>query len=95
MKKSLLIFLLLQVLDFATTLVALAMGGTEQNPLVSHIMALGPVRGLIVSKIIILALAVICALVLRKRNPIRWANIVFSLIVAWNLTIIARLAFWS
>jgi hypothetical protein len=91
MKNSLLLFLLLQVLDVATTILALALGGHEQNPLVGHFMALGPIQGLIVSKLLVFALALAIVLVLRRQNAIRWANIVFSLIVAWNLTTIARL----
>src|SRR5215831_13308422 len=53
MTRSLCIFLLLQVLDFATTAIALAMGGREQNPFVGHFLAIGPIQGLIVSKLIV------------------------------------------
>jgi hypothetical protein len=91
MKNSLLLFFLLQVLDVATTIVALALGGREQNPLVGHFMALGTIQGLIVSKVLVFALALAIVLLLRRQNAIRWANIVFSLIVAWNLTTIVRL----
>jgi len=90
MAKSFYICIVLQLLDFLTTLAAVALGGTEQNPLVAHIMALGSVRGLLVSKLIVIGLAAVGAR-MRKEKGIRWANFVFAGIVAWNLTIIGRL----
>lgn len=92
MKSPLAVFALLQVMDLATTLVALAMGGGEQNPLVSHFMALGPVRGLILAKLLVLAVAATGAL-LHKDRGLRWANVGFSAVIAWNIAVIARLAF--
>lgn len=92
MKKQLLIFVLLQVLDVATTIGALALGGSEQNPLIGHMMMAGTVNGLIISKLIVVGLAVTFILMGRGR-VIRWANGAFSLIVAWNVTVICRLAF--
>ena len=92
MKVSLLIFLLLQALDVATTVIVLRMGGSEQNPFIARFLALGPIQGLIVSKIVVVAVATGAALLLQRPNAIRWANVVFSLIVAWNITVIARLA---
>jgi Domain of unknown function (DUF5658) len=91
MKKPLMIFALLQLLDIATTLIALALGGAEQNPLVGHMMLTGTVTGLILSKLIVVGLAVAFILIGRGR-VIRWANVAFSLIVVWNVTIICRLA---
>jgi hypothetical protein len=92
MKKQLLIFVLLQVSDVATTIGALALGGNEQNPLVAHMMMAGTVNGLILSKLIVVGLAVTCILIGRGR-VIRWANVAFSLIVAWNVAVICRLTF--
>jgi hypothetical protein len=92
MKKPLSIFILLQVLDIFTTIVALAMGGNEQNPLVGHIMMVGTVSGLIISKLIVVGLAVTFILIGRGR-VIRWANVAFSVIVAWNAAVICGLAF--
>ncbi|HTQ54716.1 MAG TPA: DUF5658 family protein [Bryobacteraceae bacterium] len=92
MRKSFLIFALLQVADLTTTLIVFRMGGVEQNPLVQHLMAAGgAVQGVILAKIIALAVGVTC-LVASKHRALSIANLVFAAIVAWNLTIIARLA---
>ena len=85
-----LIFVLLQLADFATTMTAIGMGGVEQNPLVSRLMFIGTVQGLILSKVIVLALA-LAAIRARKDLALRSANVVFGAIVAWNVMIIARL----
>ena len=84
-------FILLQVLDLATTLVALALGGFENNPIVAHIMTLGPISGLVVSKIVVIGLATAGAFLDKKRG-IRLANVAFCCIVVWNVSVIARLA---
>ena len=84
-------FILLQVLDVATTMVVLALGGSEKNPIVAHLMSLGPVGGLIVSKILVIGVATAGAF-LQKARGIRLANVVFCGVVAWNVSIIARLA---
>ena len=91
MKTPLAIFILLQILDMATTLVVLAMGGRETNPIIQHFMTVGPVAGLIISKLTVTAIAV-AGVALRKNRGIRLANVVFTGVVAWNFTIIARLA---
>jgi hypothetical protein len=91
MKNPLVLFSLLQVLDIATTLVALGLGGSEKNPFVSQMMAVGPVYGLLISKLAVIGIAGFGAL-LGKYNGIRLANLAFSAIVVWNLTIIFRLA---
>jgi hypothetical protein len=92
MKKQLVIFVLLQASDIATTFAALALGAKEQNPLVGHMMMAGTASGLIISKLIVVGLAVTFILIGRGR-VIRWANVAFSLIVAWNIAVICRLAF--
>lgn len=91
MKSPLPIFLLLQIMDVTTTLIVLAMGGRENNPIIAHFMALGPVRGLIVSKVAVTGIAVAGA-ALRRYRGLRLANLAFTGIVTWNITVIARLA---
>jgi len=91
MKSPLIVFILLQAIDLATTLVALAMGGSEHNPLIAHLMAAGPVRGLIVSKVVVIGLAAAGASMQMHRG-IWCANAVYSVIVVWNVSIITRLA---
>jgi hypothetical protein len=91
MKTTLAIFVLLQVLDLITTLIALGLGGQENNPIVAHIMAVGPIGGLVISKVTVLAIAFAGA-ALHKHWGLRMANIAFAGVVAWNVTVIARLA---
>jgi hypothetical protein len=87
-------FIFLQLADFATTMIALHMGGVEKNFLVSHFMVIGSLQGLILSKVIVLGVAVI-AVRLRKHSVLRWVNVIFGGVVLWNLVVIARLALWS
>lgn len=89
--RALLIFMLLQFADIATTLVAIALGGAESNPLVGHLMVFGTVRGLFLSKLLVLGLAAAGAY-LGKHRAIRFANVVFAGVIIWNLGIIGRLA---
>ena len=90
-KKTQLIFVLLQIGDVVTTLTALRMGGFEQNTLVSHLMIVGSLQGLLLSKIFILVVGV-AAEIGRRRRVLRWGNFVYSGVVLWNLFIIAMLA---
>ena len=91
LKTPLALFILLQFLDFATTIVAIGMGGAEQNPLVHAFFALSPVYGLAIAKLLVISLAV-AAYCIGKQRGIRTANYVFSAIVIWNVSIICRLA---
>ena len=85
-----LLFVALQAADVITTLVVLRLGGAELNSLVAGLMIFGSAEGLLVSKLIVLVLAFIAVWTLRYR-VLRWANIAFTAIVAWNLSIIVRL----
>jgi hypothetical protein len=75
-------------------MIALENGGGEQNPLVSRFMVIGTLPGLILSKVVVLAVA---AAIIRfhRFRVIRWANIVFGAIILWNIGVIVRLAFGS
>ena len=87
-------FILLQVADIVTTLVAISHGGYEQNPLVSRFMMVGTVQGLLWSKLVVLAIA---AVIIRWRGfrVIRTANVAFALVVGWNIIVLVRLAMQS
>ncbi len=91
MKTPLVSFIVLQVLDLGTTLAVLAMGGMESNPLVASLMTLGPFRGLVVAKALVIALAAVGCVMGRER-ALRLVNLVFTAVVVSNLSIIARLA---
>ena len=85
-----LLFIALQVADVVTTLIALRLGGAEQNSLVASLMVYGSVKGLLISKFIALVIALFAIWTLRDR-VLRWANIAFTGIVLWNLSVIWRL----
>jgi hypothetical protein len=85
------IFVFLQCADFGSTVLAIRMGGVERNMLVSGFMGAHPVDGLILAKIIVLSLALV-VLATRKRRVLTWANVFYSAVVIWNLSVIARLA---
>jgi hypothetical protein len=85
------IFVFLQLADFVTTMIALHTGGVEENAFVSRLMVIGSLQGLILSKAIILAVAV-AVVRLGKGRILRWANVVFGGVVLWNFVVIVRLA---
>ena len=88
--KALLIFVCLHVADLGTTVAVLRLGGVEENPLVQFLMAFGSMRGLILAKLITAALGIMCFLT-SKHGALRLANVIFGAIIAWNLSVIARL----
>ena len=90
MTNAFLIFIFLQVADFGTTALALRLGGAETNPVVAHFMTAAPITGLFIAKLIALGIGLTC-LLFKKYRAINLSNIAFSGIVAWNLTIVARL----
>lgn len=91
MRKAFLIFALLQLADLGTTIAVFRLGGVEENPLIQHLMWSGPVQGVILAKVLALGIGVGCLLAAKHRTLII-ANLVFAGIVAWNLSIIARLS---
>ena len=91
MKNPFTIFILLQVLDLITTVVALGMGAYENNPMIARLIAVAPMWGLLASKIVVISIAGLAVWIHKDRGIAR-ANAVFSLIVVWNLSIITRLA---
>ena len=86
----LLVFLGLQLLDGATTLIFLAHGVSEANPLVGVMLRAGwhPAAGLAVVKS---AACVLGLLAWRSgRIKLLWrANVFFAVCVMWNVTAIA------
>ena len=90
MKTSFLIFLALQAADLATTMIVLRMGGNETNPLVKHFMTADPYLGLLTAKLVACGIGGICV-ALGKARAIRVTNLAFSAIIAWNVSIVARL----
>jgi len=91
---ALLCFIVLQCLDFFTTLVFLNRGLEEGNPMVTWVLshADSPWFGLVVTKL----LAAFIGQYLYRSGRItllRRANLGFSLVVSWNLFAIAAVYF--
>ena len=86
MNQLLLQYSYLQVLDLLTTLAFLLHGVREGNPLVRMMMHLtaNPLNGLLLVKLMAVGLGLYCWKMGRGRLLGR-INIVFALIVAWNL----------
>jgi hypothetical protein len=86
MNQALLQFSYLQVLDFLTTIAFMVSGVREGNPLVR--LALGwagnPLGGLIAVKLLAVALGIYCWR-MGRRQLLSRINILFALLVAWNL----------
>ena len=79
-------FVVLQVLDLTTTLIAFHLGAMEANPLVAHFTtAFGWFRGLVISKLIAIAIA------MGVRRLIWVVNIFYTGIILWNVVILLSL----
>jgi hypothetical protein len=79
-------FVVLQVLDLTTTLIAFHLGAMEANPLVAHFTAtFGWLRGLIVSKLIAIAIA------MGVKRLIWVVNVFYTSIIFWNLVVLLSL----
>jgi hypothetical protein len=83
------IFLLLQVLDFMSTLIGIRLGGTELSPFANFLMGLHHFWGLTAVKAIGFVMAGYCVWS-RRLKVIGWFNYASALIVVWNLLNIMR-----
>lgn len=80
-------FIVLQVLDLVTTLVAFHFGAFEVNPLVGHLTTrFGPTGGVVLSKLIAILI------VSRVRKFMWFANLFYLGIVCWNTFILLALS---
>ena len=86
MNQLLLQFSYLQALDFLTTIAFMLHGVQEGNPLVRLAMSFSasPLSALLFVKIAALILGVYCWRVRRTRVLMRM-NVLFAVVVAWNL----------
>jgi len=86
-----LVFVGLQLCDAATTLIFLARGVAEANPLVGALFdaSAHPAASLVLVKSAACALGLFCWKS-RRVTLLRRANIFFTLCVVWNLAAIAR-----
>jgi len=76
-------FIVLQVLDLATTLIAFHFGAFEVNPLVAHLTRLcGPIGGVVLSKLI-------AVLIIFRVRKLMWvANLFYIGVVCWNIFVL-------
>jgi hypothetical protein len=76
----------LQVLDFLTTIAFLVNGVREGNPLVRLALGVGsnPIASLLVVKFLAILLGFYCWRV-GKRQLLQRINLLFAVLVAWNL----------
>jgi len=80
------VFIYLQLLDLLTTLVGFRLGAGEASPFIRLLMHAGPTTGVIVSKLLALALGGVCVHA-NKLNLIRWVSYWYAVLVVWNLMI--------
>jgi uncharacterized membrane protein len=72
-------FIGLQALDLITTMIAFRMGAFEVNPLVAHLtVTFGRFRGVLISKLIAIAIA------MGVRKLIWIVNVFYAAIIVWN-----------
>lgn len=80
-------FIVLQVLDLLTTLVAFRVGAFEINPLVAHLaLLLGPAWGVLCSKVVAVVIA------FRVRRLISVVNVFYTAVIFWNLIVLVSLS---
>jgi len=88
--SSLALFLYLQVLDVLTTLVGFSLGASEASPFISALIRWGPLAGTLASKLFAVAILGAC-LWHRRLYLLRWVNVWYAVLTAWNLCIVLRL----
>jgi uncharacterized membrane protein len=72
-------FVALQGLDLLTTMVAFRLGAYEVNPMVAHLtVAFGRFRGVLISKLIAIGIA------MGVRKRLWMINIFYAVIILWN-----------
>jgi hypothetical protein len=86
---SITVFVLLQVLDIFTTWIGMRAGASESSFFIGRLMQLGPLRALLISKII--AVILVCAC-LRYQRPrvVVFLNYWFTALITWNLVTMLR-----
>jgi Domain of unknown function (DUF5658) len=88
--SSLVLFLYLQVMDVLTTLVGFSLGASEASPFISGLIRWDPLAGILASKLVAVVILGAC-LWLRRLHLLRWINVWYGALTAWNLCIVLRL----
>ncbi len=84
---SLTVFVALQVLDILTTLIGVHLGAEEASVFIGRLMQVGPLPGLLISKLFA-AFLVAAALRFQRPRVVVFLNFWFAVVVTWNLAII-------
>jgi hypothetical protein len=85
--SSIQLFFYLQVLDTLTTWLGFKAGLGEASPFIQFLMQMGPMTGVVLSKMVALGLGAYC--VWRGRfRVIHWINYWYAGLVVWNLALI-------
>lgn len=81
------IFVILQFLDFLSTIICFQLGAAEENPMVIFIQHIGPVWGVVLAKLLVLG---VLALVIRikKLKAVTKANYLYGAVIAININAI-------
>jgi hypothetical protein len=89
MPHSLLLYSYLQILDGMSTVAFLILGVGESNPIVRLAFSIdpNPIAGLLLLKLAAVLIGVCCWRLGRERLLFR-ANVIFGLLVAWNLFVV-------
>lgn len=86
-RPSIILFVALQCLDVFTTLIGLRMGATEGSMFIGHLMSVGPMAGLLISKIFAVLLVAV-ALKFHRPRLVVFLNYWSAAVVSWNLVMI-------
>ena len=86
-RPSLIVFVALQCLDVLTTLIGLRIGASEGSMFIGNLMKVGPVAGLLISKIFAVLLVTV-AMKFRKPRVVVFLNYWSAAVVTWNLVMI-------
>jgi len=81
------VFVYLQLLDLLTTLLGFRMGAAEVSPFIRLLMHMGPGLGVVLSKVVALALGGWCVYC-KKQHLIRAVTFWYGGLVVWNLMIL-------
>jgi hypothetical protein len=86
-RPSLIVFVALQSLDMLTTLIGLRMGASEGSMFIGHLMRVGPIAALLISKIFAVLLVSV-ALKFHRPRLVVFLNYWSAAVVSWNLVMI-------
>jgi hypothetical protein len=84
---SLAAFVALQMLDIFTTMLGMQLGAGESSFFIGHLMRIGPVAALLISKLFAVVLVMI-ALKMQRPRTVVFLNFWFVAVVSWNLVMI-------